>query len=406
MTESNFNSFLVIGATAVALLILFHPRILQSKTWRATVTPLASIIGSGFLILAPILKHSFGVWGIVVMFGLCLAAYLLGGAIRFNIVSYENLRGASSVTPKPIARLETIASYALALAYIISITYYLNLFGAFAISMTPAGDQIGRVVTSGTLGFIAAFGWVQGFSALERIEKGTVGLKLGIIAGLLVALFAFFIEQVIGGQLPENPAQGFKWQSVTVALGLVITVQGFETSRYLGNEYDAATRIRTMKLSQWIATGIYMIFIILSTICFTAAQIPNTETGVIGMTLMVAPVLPAMLVAAALAAQFSAAVADTGGCGGLTEEVTKSRIKAKVSYLIIGVIGITLTWLADIYTIIAYASRAFAIYYCLQCAIASRFALRLPSGSIARSTYYAVLALFAAAVVIFGRPAE
>jgi hypothetical protein len=30
---------------------------------------------------------------------------------------------------------------------------------------------------------------------------------------------------------------------VTLAFGLIVTVQGFETSRYLGSTYDAATRI-------------------------------------------------------------------------------------------------------------------------------------------------------------------
>ena len=137
MTESNFNSYLVIGATVVSLLFLFHPKVLKSTTWRATVTPLASIIGSGFLILAPILKHSFGLWGVAVMFGLCLIAYLLGGAVRFNIASYDSLGKGATDAPILISRLETAASVALVLAYVISITYYLSLFGAFAVSMTP-----------------------------------------------------------------------------------------------------------------------------------------------------------------------------------------------------------------------------------------------------------------------------
>ena len=37
-------------------------------------------------------------------------------------------------------RLESAASWALAFAYIISVTYYLNLFGAFAVTMTDKND--------------------------------------------------------------------------------------------------------------------------------------------------------------------------------------------------------------------------------------------------------------------------
>ncbi|TWT71491.1 hypothetical protein [Crateriforma conspicua] len=128
------------------------------------------------------------------------------------------------------------------------------------------------------------------------------------------------------------------------------------------------------------------------------------------MTAFVAPVLPTMLVAAALAAQFSAAVADTGGCGGLAEEVTRGRVKARLSYLFIGVCGIFLTWFADIYSIIAYASRAFALYYALQCAIAMAFAARSPTRHHRRWRHHVVLfgllTVLALLVVMFGRPAE
>ena len=43
------------------------------------------------------------------------------------------------------------------------------------------------------------------------------------------------------------------------------------------------------------------------------------------MTQPIATALPILLVVAALAAQFSAAVADTNGCGGLMQEMTGGR---------------------------------------------------------------------------------
>ncbi len=173
--------------------------------------------------------------------------------------------------------------------------------------------------------------------ALERLEEGTVGLKLGIIVGLLVGLIAFSAERLNRGDgLYFATTDHLGWNSIAVAMGLLVTVQGFETSRYLGEEYDAETRIRTMRYSQWISSAIYLVYIALTTFCFSDSQVGDHETAIVGMTQLVAPVLPTMLVAAALAAQFSAAVADTAGCGGLAEEVTRHRISPKATYLLIG----------------------------------------------------------------------
>lgn len=38
-------------------------------------------------------------------------------------------------------------------------------------------------------------------------------------------------------------------------------VQGFETSRYLGDSFDADTRIRSCHLSQIVSTSVYLLFI-------------------------------------------------------------------------------------------------------------------------------------------------
>ena len=46
-------------------------------------------------------------------------------------------------------------------------------------------------------------------------------------------------------------------------------------------------------------------------------------------------------------------------------------------------IGLTLTWTADVFQIIAYASRAFAAYYCLQAIIA----VRTSEGTLRRVSY-------------------
>ena len=44
-------------------------------------------------------------------------------------------------------------------------------------------------------------------------------------------------------------------------LGLLITVQGFETSHNLGNAYSQDVRVRTMRHAQWFAAAIYLAFL-------------------------------------------------------------------------------------------------------------------------------------------------
>jgi hypothetical protein len=127
------NIFIISSILAAALLLLSR-RFSRSKVWRATVTPLASIIGSGFLVLAPILVSAYGRNAPLVMAGLCLGAYLFGSAIRFSI-SIRN--GPDHFEDGPVEKMEIAASWALAFAFMVSVAYYLNLFGAFDVSLTP-----------------------------------------------------------------------------------------------------------------------------------------------------------------------------------------------------------------------------------------------------------------------------
>ena len=120
------------------------------------------------------------------------------------------------------------------------------------------------------------------------------------------------------------------------------------------------------------------------------------------MMAVVAPILPAMLVAAALSAQFSAAIADTSGAGGLVAELTRKRISQRQAYAVLVAAGITLTWSANVFQIISYASRAFALYYAVQSAIAATHADLPP----AKRAIYAALAVLGLAITLLGTPVE
>lgn len=391
---------LILGAALGTALLLLWPRLSRARLWRATVTPLASIIGSGFLVLGPILEAAYGIWAPLVMAALCLGAWLFGAAVRANIA-----RRAQGTRSPAEERLETGASWALAFAYVISVAYYLNLFGAFGTRLTPWNDPLhAKLLTSAMFLLVLGVGWTRGFSALERLEQIAVGLKLAIIAGLLAGLAVFFSDKAGAGALLANPPTLSGWAALTLGFGLIVTVQGFETTRYLGAEYTAPTRIRAMKLAQGLSAVIYMAYIGLIAYVFPPGTGDSSETAIIGLMGLVAPILPLMLTAAALAAQFSAAVADTGGAGGLVEELTRRRVRVRMAYALLVALGLVLTWMMDVFEIIAFASRAFALYYALQSGIAALGARA--EGRRGRALAFEALALLGLVIAVFGAPVE
>ncbi len=391
---------LILSAVLFAAFILMLPRLVKSKDWRATITPLASIIGSGFLVLGPILNASYGKYAPLIMAALCGLAFLFGAAIRFNIAAIDAHPKARSAL---VLKLETGASWVLAFAYIISVAYYLNLFGAFGVSLTSVSDaHHANLLTTAMFLLILMVGWTRGYGALERMEQVFVGIKLAIIAGLLIGLAVFFTKKASGGELVFNDATLTGWAGITLAFGLIVTVQGFETSRYLGDEYDAKTRITSMRRAQYISAAIYMIYIVLLAYVFHHNTITLNETAIIDMMAIVAPILPVLLVVAALSAQFSAAIADTSGAGGLFEELTKNKLKPAQAYALLVAVGITLTWSANVFEIISYASRAFALYYGLQSVVAALTAWR--TAQYFRAVLFSAMTLLAILIVIYGVP--
>ncbi len=377
--------------------LLLYPKLANAPLWRATITPLASIIGSGFLVLGPILNIGFGAAAPLVMAALCGIAYLFGSAIRFNIHCVAD----AAHRPAIVETIETFASAVLAFAFIISVAYYLNLFGAFGISLTALDDGYhARLLTTAVFVVILVVGWTRGFSALERLEQISVGIKLAIIAGLLFGLAVHFGQAARTGELALYPATLSGWPAITMVLGLIVTVQGFETSRYLGETYDEETRVRSMRLAQIVSTIIYITYIVLLAFAFA----PGTLTAIIDLMEIVAPVLPVLLVATALSAQFSAAVADTSGSGGLIADISRNRVPPKLAYLVLVGTGVVLTWTADVFEIISYASRAFGAYYALQAGIAA-FSAWL-AGDLKRTALFVPLGLLGIIITVVGQPVE
>jgi hypothetical protein len=63
-------------------------------------------------------------------------------------------------------------------------------------------------------------------------------------------------------------------------------------------------------------------------------------------------------------------VADSAGAGGLIEDITHRKLSIRYAYMLILAVTVALTWETNVNEIIAYASRAFALYYTLQCVVA------------------------------------
>lgn len=394
----NSNMGLVL-VSALAACLFFYPRVLHSRPWRATVTPLASIIGSGFLVVGPILASTFGHAAWMAMLALCAIGYLYGAVIRHNIRYVEPRLGT---LPKTGVLVERASDFTLSLAYFVSVAYYLNLFAAFGLRIFGVESRLAiQVVATVAIAGAGLLGLTGGLRALERFEVGAVGLKLSVISGLIVVL-VFLAAGAHGASPFVEVPQGFA--SIQVLLGLVILVQGFETSRYLGHEYDGATRIRTMRHAQWISSVIYVVFVLLVTFLFHES-LPMTggETAIIDMLRPVGGAVAPLLIVAALASQSSAAVADMNGAGGLLSETTKSRLSVNAGNLATALVAIGITWSANIYEIIAYASKAFLGYYALQSVQAVRSSIE--HRQFGRALLFAVAVLLAIAAIVLGTPA-
>ncbi len=403
---NSLDAIIIVVALLLGAYLAFSKRLAASSNWKATVTPLASIMGSGFLVSAPLLAGIVGNLAIVCMAMLLILAYAVGGAIRFYIEHFEPIENNGHGSAQSIAFLSRIV---LACAYFISVTYYLQLLAAFLLNAVNIQSLFAaHLITSGLLLTIGGIGIWKGLGMLEGVEKYAVALNLGMIGALLIGLTIYNVNLLMGGKwaLPDISST-IDFHDFRVLLGLLIVIQGFETSRYLGDGHPAEQRIATMKTAQLLSAAIYLVFIGLVTVLFHSG-LGSDVTAIISMTKPVAIVLPVLLSIAAIGSQFSAAVADNEGAGGLIGDITHHKMPVRYAYLLILIVTVALTWETDVNGIIAYASRAFALFYMLQCIVAFLVARQLkdlPKRS-QRMTTFAVLAVLCLLVFALGLPSE
>ncbi|MGB8223920.1 MAG: hypothetical protein WCF10_15135, partial [Polyangiales bacterium] len=283
------SGIIIVVALACGGYLAFSKRLASSTSWKATVTPLASIMGSGFLISAPLLAGVTGYYAVFCMAILLIIAYLIGDVMRFNIRHFEPVEKEHGAAQE----VALLSRFVLAGSYFISVTYYLQLLAAFALHIIGVADLgTARWVTTGLLVLIGSIGVWRGLDELESVEKYAVSLNLGMIAALLIGLLIYNVELFVGGQwhLPDID-ESINLHDLRVLLGLLIVVQGFETSRYLGENHSAEQRISTMRAAQLISTAVYLLFLALTTVLFQK-DLGADVTAIIEMCRPVAVVLP------------------------------------------------------------------------------------------------------------------
>jgi len=366
----------------------------------ARVTPLASIFGSGFLVIVPILHAAVGPYSVVAMAGVCALAYAMGSVIRFNIRHAEPLFESGTASAR-VARYERTANLALVLAYAISVCLYIHILAAFLLGglgiNTPFRENLVTVIIVAGIGLLGRSRGLDMLLVLERWALRVTGvLVLTLVAGFMLFDWKAFNTNTL--QWPVLPRQDL-WTVLTVLGGTLIVVQGFETSRYLGSEYDREMRVRSCRSSQIVSTIIYVVFVAAATPLMHFLGDKVEDNGLLVLAAKAATWLPIPLVFAAVLSQFSASVADVVAAGGNVEESTQGRVDDRQAYVLICGIAVVMAF-ASTLTILSFASRAFSFYYFLQCLVAIRV-----SENKAHKIAIILLAAVLAFITLFAVPA-
>ena len=404
------NIILVVIAATV-LLFMLHPRLTKSESWQATLTPLSSIIGSGFLIIAPLLASVVGEYSPLAVTAIVVLAYAIGGVVRFNILHAEPLLHDRKANPA-IYKIDLFASSTLSLAYVTAVAFYLSLLSSFLLNYVgfENSPNLERTLTTVIIVFIATTGYIRGLGGLEKLEMYSMSLQLSIVAALLIGVFVYDYNFIQSERSLIFDYQDRHWiTQVCILCGILLVVQGFETSRFLGEKYSAEIRVQTMRRAQIISGVLYVVSVAALMPIVQHIDLENIQIAeIVSTTGLAATVLPLMLIVAAIMSQFSAAVADTVGAGCLASESSSGKLSTNYGYLVVSLFAILLVWTADLLGIIAFASRAFALYYLLQCVVAL-IAVRhyyKRKAYCLHCTHFATVATILAFIVVFAIPAK
>lgn len=372
------------------------------KVLLATVTPLASILGSGLLIIVPILERTLGALAVFGAIGISIVAWFVGTVIRHNVrvVEPADAKGELDTVTTAILRF---GDAVIVIAYVISVALYLRIMAQYIVAFfESAGSPVlEAIIASAGVVLIVLIGTLRGFAGLDFLDRISLAAVLALTVVLSAALF-INDAGVAGGKgivMPPIPSID-PVTSLLIVGGAVITVQGFETVRFLGRHYDAPTRIQASRIAQIAAAVIYIAFVIAATPVMGLGTSAGADSTLLTITQRVAPWLIIPLVLSAVLSQFSAAVADVSAADGNLRGFS-SWFSGPRPYILTGVAAIIIASTLPLFLLVSIASRAFAAYYALESVIAFR-----TSTGRWKKAGFAVLATLMLAITLFAQPAN
>ncbi|MDQ6983671.1 MAG: hypothetical protein Q9M44_03040 [Ghiorsea sp.] len=346
----------------------------EPKTFRQIIpamsTPLASIFGSGFLVIVPVLASSVGSYSVLAMLVVAFVAFQAGAVVRHNILCAEPVLEEGH--QRSIVMLERLSSFALVAAYIVSICLYVHILSSFVLGAFDMDSSFNKsLLTTIIIGSITLIGVTGGLKPLEKMESWALYVTLAILMVLLFGFATYDVNHYLTAgsfTMPQMPDRS-PWEMITIVAGTLIVVQGFETTRYLGKEFDSQTRIVASRWSQYLSLTVYVVFVALALPIVVVLNGEYAENSLILLAAEVSVLLVAPLIIAAGLSQFSAAVADTLAAAANMAEITVGRINPRLGYALVGGLAMALAWSGSTFEIITLASKAFALYYLLQCCV-------------------------------------
>ena len=160
----------------------------------ASVTPLASIFGSGFLIIVPVLERTLGGAAVLGAIGVSAVAWMVGTAIRHNIVAIEPLEAQGSLG-RANGLLERASDVVISVAYVVSVALYLRIMAEYLVDYLASGDSSAiSTVAAAAVTIIVLVGVTRGFGGLDLTER----VALGAVLVLTTALGATFFFESVG----------------------------------------------------------------------------------------------------------------------------------------------------------------------------------------------------------------
>ena len=95
---------------------------------------------------------------------------------------------------------------------------------------------------------------------------------------------------------------------------------------------------------------------------------------------------------------------DSIGASGLASTTIQGLITLEHTYLVMGAVPVCVIWATDVVAVITLASRAFALFYALQCVVAVLVARH--NGDRGKEKWFGFLTLIAFAVAVLSIPAS